>query len=206
MLYSNQKKSRVRIITLLATLAACGLPMDGKGKTTDSTEDTPTNSTASRATMRNIIAPNYSEAFLQEHLRSPDTWYRDPIYPSPAYAQRYTEKQIANIIAKAEKQLGYTWPAEPASGYLAFDAVGDRNAMEDIAFERVRALDQLVEAELIENKGRFIPQILNGAWSMCENSFWGISAHVYVQKRKGSLPDINEPIIDLSFYNWFFNL
>ncbi|NDC73830.1 hypothetical protein EBZ70_00740 [bacterium] len=197
MLYSPPTKSRLRIITLLATLAACGLPMGGKGKTTDSTEHTPTNPTASRATMRNIIAPSYSEAFLKEHLQPPATWYPDPIYPSPAYAQRYTEKQIASIIAKAEKQLDYTWPAEPASGYLAFDAVGDRNAMEDIAFERVRALDQLVEAELIENKGRFIPQILNGVWSLCENSFWGISAHVYVQKRKGSLPDINEPIIDL---------
>lgn len=192
------KSSRLIGLTLLACLTLSGLPTQGTAQTQNTTIDPPsTNTPVQKNTMRNIIASGYSEAFLQESLKAPAAWYRDPVYPSPVYATKYTPKQIASILDKAEKRLTYTWPAETASAYLAYEAVGDRNAMEDIAFDRVRALDQLVEAELIENKGRFIPQIINGVWSLCENSFWGISAHVRLQKRDGSLPDIQEPIIDL---------
>ena len=181
----------------MTILAVCGLPAPGSAKIQNSTLNLPSTTPAPTTIMRNIIASGYSEAFLQETLKSPEAWYRDPVYPSPEYAKRYTPEQIVSSLEKAEKRLGYTWPAETASSYLAFNSTGDRNAMEDNAFDRVRALDQLVQAELIENKGRFIPQIINGVWSMCENSFWGISAHVHLQKRAGSLPDTSEPVIDL---------
>ena len=46
----------------------------------------------------------------------------------------------------------------------------------------MRALQSLVFAECVENKGRFLDDIMNGVWATCEESFWGVPAHLYIQK------------------------
>lgn len=146
---------------------------------------------------RDILASKYSETDLKTNLRDPQKWYSEAIYPSKDYALKYTAQQKKDIIRKAEKYINYKWPAVLASSYLVFEAMGNRDSMERICFERSKGLDALVEGELVEAKGRFLNNIINGVWSICEESFWGISAHVDRQKRPGSLPDVNEPIIDL---------
>ncbi|MDE3166738.1 MAG: heparinase II/III family protein, partial [Acidobacteriota bacterium] len=40
-------------------------------------------------------------------------------------------------------------------------------------------------------------QITDGVWAICEETFWGIPAHLGAQKAGTGLPDVNEPIIDL---------
>ena len=50
---------------------------------------------------------------------------------------------------------------------------------------------------MMEGKGRFLDQIVNGVWSFCELSYWGLSAHLSLQKAGPGLPDVNEPTIDL---------
>ena len=52
-------------------------------------------------------------------------------------------------------------------------------------------------AELAEGKGRFIDQLLNGAYMSCEMNSWVLSAHLPRQSSKRSLPDFREQIIDL---------
>ena len=39
--------------------------------------------------------------------------------------------------------------------------------------------------------------ITNGIWAICEESFWGVPAHISGQKAGTGLPDISEPIVDL---------
>ncbi len=34
---------------------------------------------------------------------------------------------------------------------------------------------------------------MNGVWSICEESYWGIAAHVGLQKAGKGLPDVEEP-------------
>ena len=46
-------------------------------------------------------------------------------------------------------------------------------------------------------KGRFLDDITNGIWCICEESFWGVPAHIGVQKAGSGLPDTAEPIVDL---------
>ncbi|MBS1566518.1 MAG: heparinase II/III family protein, partial [Bacteroidetes bacterium] len=55
----------------------------------------------------------------------------------------------------------------------------------------------LVMAESAEGRGRFTEQIMNGVWSICEESYWGIAAHVGIQKAGKGLPDVEEPTVDL---------
>ena len=58
-------------------------------------------------------------------------------------------------------------------------------------------LGTLILAEIAENKGRFIDQIINGIWSTCEESWWGISATVPVGKDYAGLVDVTQPTVDL---------
>ena len=51
----------------------------------------------------------------------------------------------------------------------------------------------LVLAESIENQGRFTEAIMNGVWSICEESYWGVPAHI----SSTGLPDVENPVVDL---------
>jgi hypothetical protein len=42
-----------------------------------------------------------------------------------------------------------------------------------------------------------IDDIADGLWSICEETFWGVPAHMGIQKIGSGLPDVTEPIIDL---------
>jgi hypothetical protein len=52
---------------------------------------------------------------------------------------------------------------------------------------------QFILAESMENKGRFMEPILNGLWSICEESFWGVPAHI----PNTGLPDVDHPVVEL---------
>lgn len=51
----------------------------------------------------------------------------------------------------------------------------------------------LIMAESMEGKGRFTEAIFNGIWSICEESYWGVPAHI----GGTGLPDVERPVVDL---------
>jgi len=110
-------------------------------------------------------------------------------------------KDLANKIIKiAENYTNYNWPSLTAYNYMEFTLNGNRINYEQIYFEKRNALMYLVLGECIENKGRFMVDIINGIWSICEESTWVLPAHNNMYSNyKGHLPlpDIEEQIIDL---------
>lgn len=101
------------------------------------------------------------------------------------------------ILKQAEAALSYKWPSLPASLYLDYKITGTRTTYENLVNERRRTLSLLVAGELIENKERFIPQIVNGLWLVLEESTWVAPAHITVQKEGADLANIENPYIDL---------
>ncbi len=120
-----------------------------------------------------------------------------PSYTDRVFWDSLPENWKQQYINEGEKYVDYTWPSVTASSYLRFMQDGDRKAMEEINNERRLALGSLVMAELIEGQGRFLNPIIDGVFAFCEQTSWCNSAHLVVQKAKGSLPDVTEPIIDL---------
>jgi len=98
-------------------------------------------------------------------------------------------------IEAAEKYVNYDWPVVKATDYLEIIRSGDRR--QEAYAAPSNALQSLVMGELVEGKGRFIDQIVNGVWYYSEQTWWGWSAHLTLQKAKPGLPDVNEPVIDL---------
>ncbi len=127
---------------------------------------------------------------------------REKWHPWPKWAERQAweglpEEVREDLLANGEKYLGYDWPALPATLFLEFARNGNRSRYEHEHFARRRALNSLVIAECVEGQGRFLDDIVNGVWAICEESFWGVPAHVGAQKAGSGLPDFADPIVAL---------
>ncbi len=100
-------------------------------------------------------------------------------------------------IARGEQAIGLAWPPLLATRFLEYAREGNRRRYERESFGRRYALCDLVIAECMEGEGRFLDDIVNGIWATCEESFWGVPAHIGPQKAGVGLPDTSEPIVDL---------
>lgn len=101
-----------------------------------------------------------------------------------------------DYVAEAEKAIDFDWPVIKATDFMEFKKSGDRQIMERAARVRRLHLSLFALAELIENKGRFLPQIVNGMFAICEESFWGLSAH-WADEIPKNIPTPADPYIDL---------
>lgn len=118
-----------------------------------------------------------------------------PLLPRACDRAFWEGKYDGKVIAAAEGYLGFDWPVIKATDYMAFRAEGDRIRQEAPHFARRKALCLLVTAEIMEHKGRFIPDILNGVFAVCEETYWGLSAHWPAEP--GNIPDARFPYTDL---------
>jgi len=96
-------------------------------------------------------------------------------------------------VREGEKYLNYDWGNIPALRYMDFKRNGNREEYETLNFSRRIALCCLTAAECVERKNRFIDDIINGIWCICEESSWVLPAH------NGGLilPNVTKPSIDL---------
>lgn len=144
---------------------------------------------------RNILAAEAIRINLSNSLITGNSWNRLPDYKNRLFWESVPENLRKEYISKAEGFLSYYWPVVKATDYLEFIRSGDRR--QGAYSAPSRALNSLVMGELIEGKGRFTDQIINGVWYYSEQTWWGWSAHLYFQKAPGGLPDVNEPTVDL---------
>jgi Heparinase II/III-like protein len=145
---------------------------------------------------RNILAAKGKEINLSQMLVTDNSWNKLSGYKDRAFWESVSPVIRAEYIADAVKYLKYDWPAVKATDYLEVVRSGDRR--QEAYAGPSNALISLVMGELIEGKGRFIDQIINGVWYYSEQTWWGWSAHLnYFPKHMDGLPDINYPTVDL---------
>lgn len=144
---------------------------------------------------RNILAGKAKEIDLGKSLLTDNSWNKLPDYKSRQFWEGLSQEIRLAYISRAEETLNYNWPVVKATDYLEFIRSGDRRQGAYAACSN--ALISLVMGELVEGKGRFIDQIINGVWYYSEQTWWGWSAHLGPQKAGSGIPDINDPIVDL---------
>ncbi|MEK6794736.1 MAG: heparinase II/III family protein [Spirochaetota bacterium] len=125
----------------------------------------------------------------------------DAYHPFPTYDERalWSNPAFAWAIAEGVRYAGRSRPILPAVRYMDFARDGNRSRYEAIYFERRSALASLLIAECVEHNGRFIDDIIDLAWAVCEETSWVIPAHNgHDAKAPRALPDIEADIyIDL---------
>jgi hypothetical protein len=122
--------------------------------------------------------------------------------PYPTASERDPWEKVlgalrSRLIAEGETALSQEWKTLPATLFLEYARIGNRANYEAVNFERRNMLVTLALAECIEGKGRFIDQVVNGIWLVCEETYWGLPAHLHLQHAGPGLPDAAEPSVDL---------
>lgn len=143
-----------------------------------------------------------TERYVSDNLPSllvPRERYR----PFPTAADRAAWHALPETlrrahIAAAERHRGREWPSLPATLFMEYRRTGNRSHYERIHFERRNALASLVIAACMEGTDRFLDDIVNGLWALCEESFWGVPAHNQACRFPDApLPDTSERVFDL---------
>lgn len=143
------------------------------------------------------LGSRYSTDSLSSLLLSRDNWNPYPRYGDSESFSQVPDYARQAILREAERYRDAVWVSLPATTFLEFARVGNRTDYEILSFRRRRQLAVLVLAEAFERKGRFLDAIINGIWATCEESFWGVPAHLSFQKAGIGLPDVQDPIVDL---------
>ena len=146
---------------------------------------------------RRLFASRVSLEKVRTSLVPREAWK-----PYPAASDRRAWESLApeirtRVIGAGEKALAGAWPIPNATLLLEFARNGNRSNYERELGGRRNRLRDLVVAECAEGKGRFLDEIVNGVWSISEETWWGYPAHLDAQRAGRGLPDVTEPVIDL---------
>jgi Heparinase II/III-like protein len=153
-------------------------------------------SSDAQLTPRNPLEKAFTQANLQQVLIPPQQW--TPFPKSPAEWEKVLPDSIRRkLVSNGESCLKEPFPNVPPSTTLDFFRNGNRTRYENLVFGKRNRLWAMVLAESIEGKGRFLDAILDGIWSISEETFWGASAHLGLQKGGRGLPDAEHPVVDL---------
>jgi len=145
---------------------------------------------------RNLLQKNCPPGKLKQVLVSLDAFHPFPQIPAQ-WAAVLPDSMMHLIMKNGEDALKENFPPIPATVTLDFVRNGDRTRYENILFGKRNRLWNLALAESVEGKKRFIDAIVDGIWSIAEESFWGTSAHLFIQKEGSGLPNVEDPIVDL---------
>ena len=101
------------------------------------------------------------------------------------------------VVTAGEAHTGFDWPAVQARHYLIYRRHGRQTDLLDVRAARRVALGALVLSECVEAEGRFVDDIANGIWAICEESYWGNPGALYMQQAGRGFPDPAERIVEL---------
>ena len=149
------------------------------------------------ATSKDVLTQRFPEGVVGDLLLPRSEWHPYPTIDDREAWQALPESIRQVHIAQGKTALAADWSLLLADSYLEYARVGNRSRFQELYFSRRGMLGSLVLAECFENEGRFLDQIANGIWLICEESSWCIPAHVGVQRAGSGLPDTTEPIVDL---------
>jgi hypothetical protein len=145
----------------------------------------------------NLLSGNYPPEKLREIIIPANDWHPYPRAAEHSEWERLPERIRLAHIRRAEEHLGAEWETPKASVFLEYARNGNRTNYQRIADLRRSRLADLVLGECCEGRGRFLDDIMNGVWTICEETYWGVPAHLGAQKRGTGLPDVTEPTVDL---------
>lgn len=150
------------------------------------------NTCFSQVIQRNILTGHFSAEQVKAALIA-----RESFKPYPQTVSAWKNAVPDSVIKQTIKagEAGLKFKFEPITATIALDFVrsGDRERHSGISFAKRNVLTELILAESMEDQGRFTEAILNGVWSICEESFWGVPAHI----GRIGLPDVENPEVDL---------
>lgn len=135
---------------------------------------------------------------LRDVVARAGEWHPYPVVTERTAWEAVPPERARPVVARAEAISGTPWPSLPATLYAEFRRNGDRERFQRPNRERRERLASLVLAECLTGEGRFLDDVVNGIWAICEETSWCVPAHSYATRFPGTpLPDPEYPVVDL---------
>ncbi|MFS0713997.1 heparinase II/III family protein [Microbacterium sp. 2P01SA-2] len=121
-----------------------------------------------------------------------------PVPDADRWAHRVRSETTRLLVERARADLGRPWPQPRASEAARVHRDGDRDGYEQQVFARQRRLSRAVVAALSDDDPRYLDEVADGVWLLCEQSTWCWPAHDDTYARHGSvLATVTDPFLDL---------
>ncbi len=133
---------------------------------------------------RSLLASGWPAGKLAGVLVPRPQWQPYPTAADRSRWESLTPGYREALVQSGARQLGAEWRSLPATLFLEFARNGNRSNYQAVYRVRRNRLRDLVLAECVEGKGRFLDEIANGIWLTCEETFWGVPAHLGMQQRR----------------------
>lgn len=103
------------------------------------------------------------------------------------------------LIGQGDAHLGFDYPYLSATMYMRFFEDGNRHDYEETSRSKRNALNALVLAECVDDKGRYLKDIINGIYAICDEIAWYYPAHNSYARGiiDPMLPDYERPVLAL---------
>jgi len=106
------------------------------------------------------------------------------------------------VVDRARADLDAPWPLPLASTAARLHRDGDRDTHEQLVYGRERRLSRAAVAAAASlgapGADRWLDEVADGVWQLCEQSSWCWPAHDDSRARHGSvLPTVTDPYLDL---------
>ena len=125
----------------------------------------------------NRMIKTYTKSLL-ENLKSREAMQLFPKYEDRDLWDAIDIKARSRVIMAGQAYINYEWPQLKASTYRQFVTEGlHEGAYNNRFMERRHALGSLLIAECAEGQGRFMDDLVNGVFALCEESTWLVPQH-----------------------------
>lgn len=140
---------------------------------------------------------------IQVNLKGVPSHTEDFVFfPSASQRKNWESLQETSkqrILATASQTAKNAYPYISASAYMEFSKSGDRGLFEKMYFDKRRKLNAAVLAECITHDKSRLGEIIDGIYSICEETAWQLPAHnSYLRDvPQELLADPTRPVLDL---------
>ncbi|WNR46161.1 heparinase II/III domain-containing protein [Paenibacillus roseipurpureus] len=119
-----------------------------------------------------MISEKFRNILQEQHMISREQFQLFPSAGDRVYWGNVPGEVRKLLIEQGEIYAGYNWPIVSACMMLEISRTGSFDLCDETYLKRRTALGTLVVAECIEGQGRFLDDIVNGIWAICEETSW----------------------------------
>lgn len=138
------------------------------------------------------LPESIDKAFIGQVLVQPLAFTPVPRATDSYWQQHVPAEMRKAYISFAERYLNCKWQTPSLSLFAEFKKNGNRTNYEGPCFALRKQLSNLVMAEIMEQQGRFIPDIVNGLNYFKTEIWWGVPAHYPLDH-----PEPSTQVVDL---------
>ena len=127
------------------------------------------------ADQRSYLDDLYSDSAIKQIAAAAGQWRPFPRCNDRAFWNGLPKHTRQLLIEDGEQYLDYVPPPITVSDYLHVATSGDRQTIQKVQRKRRNAMIALMLAECAEHRQRFTLKVADLAWSILEESFWGLA-------------------------------